>query len=148
MYLRSSGEMWGSAWPRTSRQVEPSPAHTPQLSSLALLPSCLSQPTSCNKWQSNHSEKGKMGQKGHRMAVELQITLQIRLIIHYSILKWTFSWFMPRAETLFWVKVISDMSAGPQPTIHASSITETDYKMNALRSWPVHGSKLQCLSST
>lgn len=41
------GETW--AWPRTSLQVEPSPAHTPQLSSLAWLPSCRSQPTACRQ---------------------------------------------------------------------------------------------------
>ncbi len=61
VYLRSSGDTWGRAWPRTSRQVEPSPAQTPQLSSLALLPSCLSQPTSCWTKQRHNSDKRQNG---------------------------------------------------------------------------------------
>lgn len=65
VHLRSSRETWGSACPRTSRQVEPSPAQTPQLSSFALLLSCLSQPTSC--WT------GQIGKEELRMYLALGV---------------------------------------------------------------------------
>lgn len=55
-YLHCSGVRWGRACPRTSRHVEPSPPQTPQLSSLAPLASCRSQPTSCTQNHSTHSE--------------------------------------------------------------------------------------------
>lgn len=54
-YLHCSDVRWGMACPRTSRHVEPSPPHTPQLSSLAPLASCRSQPTSCTHINSTHS---------------------------------------------------------------------------------------------
>lgn len=43
--LHLVAESWDLYCPRTSRQVDPSPLQTPQLSSLAVLPSWWSQPT-------------------------------------------------------------------------------------------------------
>ena len=47
--LLFSGDTCTLDCPRTSLQVEPSPAQTPQLSSLAWLPRCRSQPTACDR---------------------------------------------------------------------------------------------------
>lgn len=58
MHIRSSNVTCICDWPRIRRQLEPSPPHTPQLSGLVLLPSCLSQPTSCRVKRKKESKKG------------------------------------------------------------------------------------------
>lgn len=48
-YLHLLAESCDLYCPRTNRQVDPSPLHTPQLSSFAVLPSWWSQPTICQQ---------------------------------------------------------------------------------------------------